>query len=93
MMTYISDSFGVARNRQILPTKARKMATSLVQNVPNLSKNAPKTIVPKEVRLEPMAKIEFNCAFCSTSLFPSLFKTFNKFSKFIIVLANLHTSF
>jgi hypothetical protein len=85
MMTYISLSFGVARKRQALPTKARKMATILVQNVPNLSKNAPKTMVPNEVRLDPIAKIEFNLAFCSVSLFPSLFKTFDKFPDGIIV--------
>ena len=63
-MTYISLSFGVARNRQTLPMKARQMATNLVQNVPNLSKNAPKTMVPKDVRLDPIAKIEFSSAFC-----------------------------
>ena len=88
-MTYISLSFGVARKRQILPTKARQMATSLVQNVPNLSKNAPKTIVPKEVRLDPIAKIEFSLAFCSVSLFPSLFETFDKIPDSIIVCVAL----
>lgn len=75
-MTYISVSFGEARNRQAFPMKHKKTAKVRVQKLPNLSKTAPKTIVPNDVRLDPMAKIELSSAFCSASVLPSLFLTY-----------------